>query len=61
MKDHLMICKFTGVSLTKKDLIKWIQQKWKPKGHVELKLGARGFFTIIFSNLQDKERIFENG
>lgn len=24
-------------------------------------LGARGFFTVIFSNLQDKERVFENG
>lgn len=28
---------------------------------MEIKLGAKGFFTVIFSNLEDKERIFEGG
>eukprot|EP00253_Pinus_taeda_P013833 PITA_13833 len=31
------------------------------KGHIELKLGVRGFFMVIFLNLQDKEKVFENG
>eukprot|EP00253_Pinus_taeda_P020851 PITA_20851 len=46
---------------SEKDLVKWIQLRWKPKGHVDLKLGAKGFFTVIFANLEDKERIFEEG
>lgn len=61
MKYHAMICKFFGVWLSEKDLTRWIQQKWQPLGHIELKLGAKGFFIVIFSNLQDKERVFENG
>ena len=61
MNDYVLICKLIAVWPTEKDFIKCIQQKWKPKGHIELKLGARGFFTVIFSNLQDKERVFENG
>eukprot|EP00253_Pinus_taeda_P036597 PITA_36597 len=39
----------------------WIYQRWKPKGHIELKLGEKGFFTTIFANLEDKERVFEEG
>eukprot|EP00253_Pinus_taeda_P015034 PITA_15034 len=46
---------------SKKDMSKWIQQRWKPKRHIDLKLGAKGFFTVILSNLEDKERIFEGG
>lgn len=29
--------------------------------HIDLILGAKGFFTVIFANLEDKERIFEGG
>lgn len=61
MKDHALICKFLGSWPSKKEPEKWIQQRWKAKGHIDLKLGARGFFTIIFSNLEDKERIFDDG
>jgi hypothetical protein len=61
MKNHALICKFIGVWPSEKELMKWIQIKWQPKGHIDLKLGAKGFFTVIFSNLQDKERIFEGG
>ena len=57
MKNHALICKFIGIWPSEKDLWKWIQSKWQPKGHIDLKLGAKGFFTVIFSNLQDKERI----
>lgn len=41
--------------------LKWVQQRWKPKGHIDLKFGAKGFFIIIFSNLDDKERVLEGG
>lgn len=61
MRDHALIFKFVGVWLSERDLTKSIQQKWQPQGHIELKLGAKGFFMVIFSNLQDKERVFENG
>jgi hypothetical protein len=61
MKNHALFCKFIGIWPSEKELMKWIQTKWQPKGHIDLKLGAKGFFTVIFSNLQDKERIFEGG
>ena len=61
MKNHALICKFIGICPSEKELLKWIQIKWQPKGHIDLKLGAKGFFTVIFSNLQDKECIFEGG
>lgn len=61
MRDYALICKFVGLWPSEKDLSKWIQQRWKPKGHIELKLGAKGFFTVIFSNIEDKEKILEGG
>jgi len=61
MRDHALICKFVGFWPSEKDLTRWIQQRWKPKGHIDLKLGAKGFFTAIFASLEDKERIFEEG
>ena len=61
MKDHALIYKFVGVWSSERDLTRWIQQKWQPQGHIKLKLGAKGFFTVIFSNLEDKEKVFENG
>jgi len=61
MRDHAIICKFVGVWPAERDLTKWIQQKWQPQGHIELKLGAKGFFTVIFFNLKDKEQVFDNG
>jgi hypothetical protein len=30
----------------------------EPKGHYELQLGSKGFFTIILHNLEDKDIIF---
>lgn len=41
-------------------MIKWIQQWWQPEGHIDLKLGAKGFFSVIFSNLEDKENVFKD-
>jgi len=46
---------------SEKALIGWIHAVWKPKGHYDLQLGAKGFFTIIFFNLEDRTRVFKNG
>ena len=61
MKDHALIAKFIGYWPIKKDLIWWINYHWKPKGGYELRLGAKGFFTVVFYNVEDKNKIFEGG
>ena len=55
------IGKFLGLWPSEKVLIAWINAVWKPKGHFDLQLGAKGFFTIVFFNLEDRTRIFEGG
>jgi hypothetical protein len=61
MRDHALIGKFLGLWPSERDLIKWIQYWWKPKGHYELQLGSKGFFTIILHNLEDCNHIFDGG
>jgi len=61
MKDHALIGKFIGIWPTEKALLWWIQTHWKPKGHFDLQLGSKGFFTIIFFNMEDRNRVFEGG
>ena len=39
----------------------WINVTWKPLEHFDLHLGAKGFFTFIFLNLEDRNKIFEGG
>jgi hypothetical protein len=34
---------------------------WNPKGDYELKLSSKGFFTVIFYNLEGKYCNFERG
>jgi hypothetical protein len=41
--------------------MKWIKHWWNLKGDYELQLSSKGFFTIIFCSLEDKDRVFENG
>ena len=60
-KERALIRKFVGVWLREKDLVHWIQRTWSPKGHYDLQLGAKGFFTIIFFNQEDQDRILEGG
>ena len=31
------------------------------KGSIDLHLGSKGFFTVVFSNIEDKDRVFEGG
>lgn len=61
MTDHLLIGKFIGFWPTKKALYGRIASKWKPKGHIKLQLGSKGFFTVIFLCLEDKYRIMDEG
>ena len=61
MKEHALIGKFLGLWPTKRDLNKWIKHWWNPKGDYEVQLSSKGFFTIILYNLEDKDKIFENG
>ena len=42
-------------------MIWWTNIKLKPKEHHDLQLGSKGFFTVIFSFLEDKDDIFEHG
>lgn len=61
MAERATICKFMGIWPSEKALCHWIKLHWKPRGDVKLHLGAKGFFTVVFANLEDKDRIFEGG
>ena len=50
-----------GIWPKEKDLVKWINGVWNPKGHYDLQLGSKGFFTIIFFNQEDRDRVMEGG
>ena len=39
----------------------WIRNHWKPKGEINLHLGSKGFFTVVFTSLADKDRVFKGG
>eukprot|EP00253_Pinus_taeda_P024056 PITA_24056 len=61
MAEHDIICKFMGIWPSERTLCQWIRQQWNPKGDVQLHLGAKGFFTVVFTSLEDKDRVFEGG
>eukprot|EP00253_Pinus_taeda_P035837 PITA_35837 len=61
MRDHALIGNFIGFWPIEKALRGWIVAKWKPKGHVTLRLGPKGFFTAIFLWLEDKYIIMDEG
>ena len=61
MKEHALINKIFGIWPAEKTLVWWINTTWKTQGHYDLQLGAKGFFTIIFFNEEDRMKIFENG
>ena len=60
MKERALIGKFVGIWPSEKTLTWWINTTWKPQGHYDLQLGAKGFFIVIFFN-EDRTRIFESG
>ena len=61
MRDHALIGKFIGLWPSEKDLACWIKTWWNPKGDYEHQLSSKGFFIVIFYNLEDKDKIFEGG
>jgi len=61
MGTYAIICKFMGLWPTKKALQTWIKYYSKPKGSIDLHLGLKGLFTVVFTNIEDKDRIFEGG
>ena len=61
MMDHPLIGKFTGLWPTEKALHSWIAAKWKPKGHITLQLGPKGFFIAIFNFLEDRNKVLDGG
>jgi len=50
-----------GLWPTEKNLHVWIKNHWKPKGDIDLHLGSKGFFTVVFTNIEDKDMVFEGG
>ena len=61
MRDHALIGKFIGFWPTEKALQGWISEKWKPKGHITLQLGTKGFFTVVFICIEDHNRVLDEG
>lgn len=61
MHYHVVIGNFMGIWPLEKELEWWIQTRWKTKGEIELKLGLKGFFIAIFTSIEDKYYMFENG
>eukprot|EP00253_Pinus_taeda_P003313 PITA_03313 len=39
----------------------WIKYHWKPKRSIDLHMGSKGLFTVVFTNIEDKDRLFEGG
>ena len=37
----------------------WIKNHWEPKREINLHLGSKGFFMVVFTSLKDKDRVFE--
>ena len=61
MKEHVVICNFMGIWPSERAMKGWIQAKWNPRGAIELQLSLKGFFTVVFSLLEDKDCIFKGG
>lgn len=61
MANYAIMCKFMGIWPIEKALYTWIKYNWKPKGELNIHLGSKGFFTVVFTNMEDRDRIFEGG
>jgi hypothetical protein len=61
MREHALIGNFLGLWPSERDLTWWIKHWWNPKGDYEVQLSSKGFFTIILYNLEEKDKIFDNG
>jgi hypothetical protein len=61
MKTYALICNFMGLWPTERTLHNWIKYQWKPSREVEFHLGSKGFFTLVFMNMEDMDKVFEGG
>lgn len=61
MAEYVVICKFMGIWLMEKSFHAWIRNHWKRKGEINLHHGSKGFFMVVFTILEDKDRVFEGG
>jgi len=59
-KYHAIISKFMGIWPKEFDILWWIQLKWNPKAPINIFLGAKGFFTVIFDSLEDWKKFLDN-
>lgn len=53
MEDHTIISKFMGIWPKEFDILRWIQLKWNSEASINIFLGEKGFFTMIFDYLED--------
>jgi len=61
MKDHMVIRKLMGIRPSEKALVEWVNIIWKINGFIDLKLGSKGFFIVMFSCIEDINRVLEEG
>lgn len=54
MQDHALIYKYIGMWVFGKELILWMENKWKPKGKVNLELGEKGLCTKKFASMESR-------
>ena len=59
MRHYVLVWKSLGLWPSERELVKWIQHWWKPKGHYDLQLDSKSFFTVILHNLEDCNNIFD--
>ena len=60
MKNHALISKFIGMWPFEKSLFWWIKNKWKQNGHINIDLGSKILFIIVFENIEERTKVFEN-
>ena len=61
MHEHVIICNCMHLWPSEKSLTGWINHKWKPKGHYDIKLGSNGIFTVILNHPDEYIATFEGG
>jgi hypothetical protein len=59
MRDHALIRKFMGIWPLDKSLQLWINSRWKVKSQIDLQLGSKGFFIVVFSESRERDKVFE--
>ena len=58
---HALICNFLGLQLSLPVLESWASRIWNLEGDMEILLAANNYFMVIFSNMTDRNKVFEGG